>query len=90
MSEYIYESDDMSILDTIADLEKIEQIIISIYLYQMKVYDYITDLETIKLYEPNEILLAPSHEIDFMKNICRTISYNGGIYKIVITIITQS
>jgi len=86
--EFVYESNDMYILDNVINVQKIERIIISIYLYHMKIYDYVTDRDIIQLYEPDNIQFAPSNEIDFMIDLCQIILNNGGVYKIVITIQT--
>lgn len=88
MSEHVFETDDMSALDTVADIQKISQITVAIYLYNIKVYDYVLEREMIETYN-NEIPLAPSDQIDFMKDLCRSISDNGGVYKIVTTIISD-
>ena len=86
--EFVYESNDMYILDNVINVQKIERIIISIYLYHMKIYDYVTDRDIIQLYEPDNIQFAPSNEIDFMIDLCQIILNNGGVYQIVITVQT--
>ena len=85
----IYDSYNMSDLDCVVDIEpdKISSIIVSIYLYDLKIYDNILDEDTLNdMFPYHGAPLGTLDQIDFLTRLCSVIIENGGVYKLTITI----
>lgn len=88
LSEDLYKSNDMTDLDCKLKLDPstISAIIVSIFLYDFKVYDNILEEYTFSQLDTNDgIPLGTPDQIDFLISLCQTIVDNGGTYEILVT-----